>query len=39
MKDREHNGQKFENTKGLIRRHKLMKDREHNGQSMEIPKG
>ena len=37
MKDREHNGQKFEDTKGLIRRHKSMKDREHNGQ-MKIPK-
>jgi hypothetical protein len=35
MKDREHNGQKFENTKGLIRRHKSMKDREHNGQKFE----
>jgi hypothetical protein len=32
MKDREHNGQKFEDSKGLIRRHKSMKDREHNGQ-------
>ena len=35
MKDREHNGQKFENTKGLIRRHKSMKDREHNGQKFQ----
>ena len=35
MKDREHNGQKFEDTKGLIRRHKSMKDREHNGQKFE----
>ena len=34
MKDREHNGQKFEDTK--IRRHKSMKDREHNGQSLKI---
>ena len=32
MKDREHNGQKFE---GLIRRHISMKDREHNGQKFE----
>jgi hypothetical protein len=39
MKDREENGQKFEDTKGLIRRHKSMKDREHNGQSLKIPKG
>ena len=39
MKDREHNGQKFEITKGLIRRHKSMKDREHNGQNLKIPKG
>ena len=47
MKDREHNGQKFEDTKGVIRRHKSMKDREHNGQkfdgehngqSLKIPK-
>ena len=30
---------KFENTKGLIRRHKSMKDREHNGQNLKIPKG
>ena len=35
MKDREHNGQKFEDTKGVIRRHKSMKDREHNGQKFE----
>ena len=27
MKDREHNGQKFEDTKAVIRRHKSMKDR------------
>jgi hypothetical protein len=33
MKDREHNGQKFEDTKGLNKRHKSMKDREHNGQN------
>ena len=26
---------KFENTKGLIRRHKSMKDREHYGQKFE----
>ena len=32
MKYREHNGQKFEDTKVVIRRHKSMKDREHNGQ-------
>ena len=30
---------KFENTKGLIRRHKSMKDREHNGQKFENTKG
>ena len=30
---------KFENTKGLIRRHKSMKDREHNGQKFEDTKG
>ena len=35
MKDREHNGQKFENTKGLIRRHKSMMDRERNGQKFQ----
>ena len=43
MKDREHNGQKFEDTKGVIRRHKsmkkTMKDREHNGQKFEDTKG
>ena len=39
MKDREHNGQKFEDTKGVIRRHKSMKDREQNGQNLKIPKG
>ena len=39
MKDREHNGQKFEDTKGVIRRHKSMKDREHNGQKFEDTKG
>ena len=39
MKDREHNGQKFEDTKEVIKRHKSMKDREHNGQSLKIPKG
>ena len=38
MKDREHNGQKFEDTKGLTRRHKSMKDREHN-QKFEDTKG
>ena len=40
MKDREHNGQKlFEDTKGVIRRHKSMKVREHNGQRFEDTKG
>ena len=39
MTDREHNDQKFENTKEIIRRHKSMKDTEHNGQSLKIPKG
>jgi hypothetical protein len=39
MKDREHNGQKFEDTKEVIRRHKSMKDREHNGQKFEDTKG
>jgi hypothetical protein len=39
MKDREHNVHKFENTKGVIRRHKSMKDREHNGQKFEDTKG
>ena len=39
MKDRAHNGQKFEDTKRLIRRHKSMKDREHNGQKFEDTKG
>jgi hypothetical protein len=35
MEDREQNGQKFEDTKRLIRRQKSMKDREHNGQKFE----
>ena len=39
MKYREHNGQKFEDTKVVIRRHKSMKDREHNGQKFEDTKG
>jgi hypothetical protein len=39
MKVREQNGQKFEDIKGLIRRHKSMKDREHNGQKFEDTKG
>jgi hypothetical protein len=30
---------KFEDTKGVIRRHKSMKDREHNGQKFENTKG
>jgi hypothetical protein len=38
MKDREHNGQKFEDTKGVTRRHNSMKDREHNGQKFEDTK-
>ena len=38
MKDREHNGQKFEDTKGVTRRQKSMKDREHNGQNFEDTK-
>jgi hypothetical protein len=38
MKDREHNDQKFEDTKAIIRRHKSMKDEEHNGQSWKIAK-
>jgi hypothetical protein len=38
MKDRKHNGQKFEDTKGVIRGHKSMKDRENNVQSLKIPK-
>jgi hypothetical protein len=29
----------FEDTKGLIRRHKKKKDREHNGQKFEDNKG
>ena len=32
-------GQKFQDTKGVIRRHKSMKDREHNGQMFEDTKG
>jgi hypothetical protein len=35
MKDREHNGNKFEDTKEINRKHKTMKDREHNGQKFE----
>jgi hypothetical protein len=35
MKEREHNGQKFEDTKEVIRRHESMKDREQNGQNFE----
>ena len=38
MKDREHNGQKFENTKEVIRRHKSMKDREQMVKSLKITK-
>ena len=38
MKDREHNGQRFEDTKEVIRRHKSMKDREHNDQKFENTK-
>jgi hypothetical protein len=38
-KGREHNDQTFEDTKGLIRRHKSMKDREHNGHKFEDTKG
>ena len=38
MKDREHNGQKFEDTKGLTRRHKSMKDRKQMAKSLKIPK-
>ena len=38
MKDREHNGQKLEYTKEVIRRHESMKDREHNGQKFEDTK-
>jgi hypothetical protein len=38
MKDREHNDQKFEDTKGVIRRHKSMKDRKHYGQKFEDTK-
>jgi hypothetical protein len=34
-----HNGQKFEDTKGVIRRNKSMKDRENNGQRFEDTKG
>ena len=30
---------KFEDIKGVIRRHKSMKDREHNGQKFEDTKG
>ena len=37
MKDREHNDQKFENTKEIIRRNKSMKE-EYNGQKLNIPK-
>ena len=36
--DREHYGQKFEDTRGLIRRQKLMKDRQRNDQRQKIPK-
>jgi hypothetical protein len=39
MKDREQNGQRFEDTKEVIRRHESMKDREHNGQKFEDTKG
>jgi hypothetical protein len=37
-KDRQHNGQKFENTKEVIRSRKS-KDRKHNGQKFEGTKG
>ena len=36
-KDRQHNGQKFENTKEVIRSRKS-KDRQHNGQKFENTK-
>jgi hypothetical protein len=32
MKDSQRNGQKFEDAKEIIKRHKSMKDRQHNGQ-------
>jgi hypothetical protein len=38
-KDRQYNGQKFEDTKWVIRRHKSEKDRQYNGQKFEDTKG
>ena len=38
MKERQYNGQTFENTKGVIRRHKLKKDIQYNGQKFEDTK-
>ena len=37
--DREHNGQKFEDTKGLIRGHKSMTTENTMAKSLKIPKG
>jgi hypothetical protein len=37
--DRQYNGQKFEDTKEVIRRGKSKKDRRYNGQKFEDTKG
>jgi hypothetical protein len=39
LKDRQYNGQMFEDTKGVIRSHTLKKDIQYNGKSLKIPKG
>ena len=39
MKDREHNGQNFEDTKVLNRRHKSMTTENTMAKSLKIPKG
>jgi hypothetical protein len=38
-KDIQYNGQKFEDTKGVIRSLKLKKNRQYNGQKFEDSKG
>jgi hypothetical protein len=38
-KDRQHNDQKTEDTKGIIRSRKSKKDRQHNGLELEDTKG
>jgi len=39
LKDIQYNGQKFEDTKGVIRSLKLKKDKQYNGQKFEDSNG